>query len=420
MFNQSRRKIILTIMASITLMFAVTLAVILLVSFREIRERNQTTLEHYVASYTLKQTTSTNKSQSLNDTVPKEDKTDLQLATFYAVALREDGTVLRVDNAGKSLFTEEELVKLAKQLISENKTEGQTATLSYMIANKDGYMLVAFMDNTVSEGGLKTMLRNVVAVGSIAIILLFVISIYLSKQIIKPLAENDQKQKQFISDASHELKTPLAVISANAEMLAKEIGPNEWLSNIQYENQRMDDLVKQLLHLSRAENAEVVMEKVDLSRIVTGEALAFESLAFEQGKALQYDVKENIQITGNQSQLTQLTSILIDNAIRHATGNEIDLELSQQGYTVILSVENEGKTISLEDQHHLFDRFYQVDKVRNSEGHHYGLGLSIAKAITQNHGGNIEVSCHNNKIKFKVTLFQKFNIFQSSFNKSSV
>ena len=419
MFNQSRRKIVLTIMASITLIFAVTLAVILLVSFREIRERNQTTLEHYVASYTLKQTTSTNKSQSLNDTVPKEDKTDLQLATFYAVALREDGTVLRVDNAGKSLFTEE-LVKLAKQLISENKTEGQTATLSYMIANKDGYMLVAFMDNTVSEGGLKTMLRNVVVVGAIAIILLFVISIYLSKQIIKPLAENDQKQKQFISDASHELKTPLAVISANAEMLAKEIGPNEWLSNIQYENQRMDDLVKQLLHLSHAENAEVVMEKVDLSRIVTGEVLAFESLAFEQGKVLQYDVKENIQITGNQSQLAQLTSILIDNAIRHSTWNEIDLELSQQGHTVILSVENEGKTISLEDQQHLFDRFYQVDKVRNSEGHHYGLGLSIAKAITQNHGGNIEVSCHNNKIKFKVTLFQKFNIFQSSFNKSSV
>lgn len=182
----------------------------------------------------------------------------------------------------------------------------------------------------------------------------------------------------------------------------------------------MDDLVKQLLHLSRAENAEVVMEKVDLSRIVTGEVLAFESLAFEQGKVLQYDVKENIQITGNQSQLTQLTSILIDNAIRHATGYEIDLELSQQGHTVILSVENEGKTISLEDQQHLFDRFYQVDKVRNSEGHHYGLGLSIAKAITQNHGGNIEVSCHNNKIIFKVTLFQKFNIFQSSFNKSSV
>ena len=183
MFNQSRRKIVLTIMASITLIFAVTLAVILLVSFREIRERNQTTLEHYVASYTLKQTTSANKSQSLNDTVSKEDKTDLQLATFYAVALREDGTVLRVDNAGKSLFTEE-LVKLAKQLISENKTEGQTATLSYMIASKNGYTLVAFMDNTVSEGGLKTMLRNVVVVGAIAIILLFVISIYLSKQML--------------------------------------------------------------------------------------------------------------------------------------------------------------------------------------------------------------------------------------------
>ena len=394
-------------MCSITLMFAVTLAVILLVSFREIRERNQSTLEHYVESYTLNTTASIDTSQTINNTVVKEDKTEFQLATFYAVALQDNGEVLKVDNAGKSLFTEEELVKLAKQLIDDNKTEGQTATLSYMIANKNGYTLVAFMDNTVSEGGLRTMLRNVVIVGFVAFIMLFIISVYLSKQIIKPLAENDQKQKQFISDASHELKTPLAVISANAEMLAKEIGPNEWLSNIQYENQRMDDLVKQLLVLSRAENAEVVMEKVDLSRIVTGEVLAFESLAFEQGKVLQYDVKENIQITGNQSQLAQLTSILIDNAIRHATGHEIDLELSQQGHTIILSVENEGEMISVEDQKHLFDRFYQVDKVRNSEGHHYGLGLSIAKVITQKHGGNIEVSCQNNKIKFKVTLFAK-------------
>lgn len=407
MFNQSRRKIVLTIMASITLMFVVTLAVILLVSFREIRERNQTTLKHFVESYTLNQTTSTDRLKSSNETVPKEDKTDLQLATFYAIALQEDGTVLKVDNAGKSLFTEEELVKLAKQLISENKTEGQTDTLSYMIANKSGYTLVAFMDNTVSEGGLRTMLRNVTVVGSIAIILLFIISMYLSKKIIKPLAENNQKQKQFISNASHELKTPLAVISANAEMLAKEIGPNEWLSNIQYENQRMDDLVKQLLVLSRAESTEVVMEKIDLSRIVTGEVLAFESLAFEQGKTLQSNVMENIHTTGNRIQLAQLISILIDNAIHHATGNEINLELSQQGHTIILSVENEGEVISVEDQKHLFDRFYQVDKVRNSEGHHYGLGLSIAKAITQNHGGDIEVSCQNDKIKFKVTLFSR-------------
>ena len=392
-------------MCSITLMFAVTLAVILLVSFREIRERNQSTLEHYVESYTLNTTANIDTSQ--NNTVVKEDKTEFQLATFYAVALRDNGVVLKVDNAGKSLFTEEELVKLAKQLIGDNKTEGQTATLSYMIANKNGYTLVAFMDNTVSEGGLRTMLRNVVIVGSVAFVMLFIISVYLSKQIIKPLAENDQKQKQFISDASHELKTPLAVISANAEMLAKEIGPNEWLSNIQYENQRMDDLVKQLLVLSRAENTEVVMEKVDLSRIVIGEVLAFESLAFEQRKTLQSNVMENIHTTGNRTQLAQLISILIDNAIHHATGNEIDLELSQQGHTIILSVENEGEMISVEDQKHLFDRFYQVDKVRNSEGHHYGLGLSIAKVITQKHGGNIEVSCQNNKIKFKVTLFAK-------------
>lgn len=247
-------------------------------------------------------------------------------------------------------------------------------------------------------------MHNVLIVGSAALVLLFFISLYLSRQIIRPLEENDRQQKQFISDASHELKTPVAVISANAEMLSREIGGNEWLSNIQYENERMGGLVKQLLDLSRAENTEVPMEQVDFSRIVTGEALAFESLAFDQGKALQSDIEEGVLLTGNPSQLTQLVSILLDNAIRHSTGSEIGLSLKAQGHTAVLSVINEGDAIPDEKQKQLFDRFYRIDEARSNEGQHYGLGLSIAKAVVEKHSGSIHVSCQDGKVRFTAAI----------------
>ncbi|MBQ6233498.1 MAG: HAMP domain-containing histidine kinase, partial [Clostridia bacterium] len=259
----------------------------------------------------------------------------------------------------------------------------------------------------VTESSMKTLLHNVLIIGGVSIVILFFISLVLSRRIIRPLEENDKQQKQFISDASHELKTPVAVISTNAELLSRELGENEWLANIQYENERMGDLVKQLLDLSRAENTEAPMEAVDLTRIVTGEALAFESVAFDQGKTIRSDIDEGIHLTGNQAQLTQLTSILLDNAVRHGAGSEIELSLKRQGHFAVLSIVNDGDEIPAEKLEHLFDRFYRVDEARNSEGHHYGLGLSIAKAVAEKHGGNISVSCKDGKVRFTVSIPDK-------------
>ena len=421
MFKRSRKKIIVSIMGSLILLFAITLSVIMLASYRETRQKNSEMLDRYTDLYSLDQDLSGQmgpeakpdgeidarpKPDGQNDPIgkPLDERPDYQLSTFYSVALAEDGTVLAADNGEKDVYSEEELVRIAEELIAEGRSSGRTGTLSYIVSKRTDYTLVAFMDTTITESSLNMLLHNMLIIGGAAIVLLFFISLFLSKRIIRPLEENDRQQKQFISDASHELKTPVAVISTNAEMLSRELGENEWLSNIQYENERMGGLVRQLLDLSRAESNEVPVEQLDFSRIVTGEALTLESLAFDQGKTIQSNIEDGIHIIGNQTQLTQLVSILLDNAIRHSTGNEIIVALKQQGHTAVLNVVNDGGEIPFEKMKHLFDRFYRVDEARNSEGQHYGLGLSIAKAVAEKHSGSISVSCHDGKVCFTVAL----------------
>jgi signal transduction histidine kinase len=225
------------------------------------------------------------------------------------------------------------------------------------------------------------------------------------RKIVAPLEESYQKQKQFISDAGHELKTPISVVSANAELLSREIGDNQWLQNIQYENQRMGLLVGQLLELARTENAAPMMKQIDLSRLIAGEALPFESVAFEQGLVLHTDVAPEIFMKGSSHQLKQLTAILLDNALRHSQGGtDVRLTLRKEHGYAVLSVINPGAEIPECRRQQIFERFYRMDPARNGEDKHYGLGLSIAKAIVTVHQGHIEVLCRNGLVEFRIQL----------------
>lgn len=409
MFKRSRKKIILSIMGSLILLYVVTLSVILFASYRELRKKSADILNDYIEAYSLEQTPDAPAEPDGPGPEPQKmdqptEKRDFRLSTFYSVSFAGDGTVLDIDNGMRGIYSDEDLIGIAEEIRQKSLVSGRRDMLLFRTVQKDGYTLVAFMDNTVTDSSMHTLLRYVLIVGGAAIAAMFVISLFLSKRIIQPLEENDQKQKRFISDASHELKTPVAVIGANAEMLSRELGKNEWLSNIQYENDRMGELVRQLLDLSRAENADAPMEQVDFSRITTGEVLAFESLAFDQGKTIQSEIEEGIHLVGRQTQLTQLVSVLLDNAITHSTGNDIEVFLCRQAHRAILRIRNEGEEIPAEKLEHLFDRFYQLDEARSSEGRHYGLGLSIARAVAERHGGNIDASCHEGKVEFTVSL----------------
>ena len=328
-----------------------------------------------------------------------------QLSTFYTVAMTTNGETIEIKNNQQNIHTDTELEELAQKIVKHNRTNGTVNNLAFYKADKSGYILVVFMDNTVINENATTLFRYTLIFGALALVVFFFLSQFLARKIVHPLEENYKKQKQFISDAGHELKTPVSVVNANAELLSREIGENQWLDNIIYENERMGILVRQLLELARTENITPLMEQIDFSHLVQGEALPFESVAFEKGLNLLCHTEKDILIEGNSSQLKQLVSILLDNAIRHSTdGNTIELNLTKAHGFAIISVINVGKEIPQEQREHIFERFYRIDSARTGDDNHYGLGLAIAKAITDTHKGRIEVLCYNYQVEFRVML----------------
>ncbi|MGM9600459.1 MAG: sensor histidine kinase [Faecousia sp.] len=409
MFRKSRRKIVAAIMSILVVLWVGTLGVIYASSYFEMTKQNRQMLEYHANRYVL----SNHDNPMTPGGMIKPDKdnpkfTDspiFQLSTFYSVAVSKDGSVLEIKNDQTAVHSDKELTDLAMDIIRGSKTTGTKNNLVFYKADKGNYTLVAFVDNTILNETATTLLRYTFLFGGIIIIVFFFLSGFLAKKIVSPLEESYQKQKQFISDAGHELKTPVSVISANAELLTREIGDNQWLANIQYENQRMAILVGQLLELARTESVTPQMEQIDFSRLVNGEALPFESVAFEKGLALKCSVAPGIMLQGSSAQLKQLVSILIDNAIRHSSDqNEVVLTLRAEHGRAKLSVINAGAEIPVEQRSQIFERFYRMDTARSSEDNHYGLGLAIAKAIVNAHKGQIEVRCYNGLVEFRAEL----------------
>ena len=407
MFKRSRRKIVAAILSVLVLLLLGTFGIIYLASYAEMTRENRRLLEQYVESYTLNEEPKTERADA-GKTPPAPGERPvkppmLELSTFYSVAVSEDGTVLKIDTADVSTLSEDALTALAVSAIERGADEGVEQHLIYRVEEKDGYTLVAFLDNTVVLESAGTLINYTLIFGGAALIVLFFLARYLAGRIVAPLEESYQRQKQFVSDAGHELKTPVAVINANLDLLSREIGENQWLSNIQYENERMSALVLQLLELARAENVEPQMAATDLSRLTCGEALPFESVAYENGVTLSSEIADDIFVDGNGVQLKQLVSILLDNALRHSRrGGDVSITLRKDKKHAVLSVVNEGEEIPPEQRKHLFERFYRTDAARTGENGNYGLGLAIAKAITTSHKGSIDVQCHDHRVEFLV------------------
>ena len=224
--------------------------------------------------------------------------------------------------------------------------------------------------------------------------------------IIKPANEAMEKQTRFITDASHELKTPVAVIMASAEALQNDY-KQKWIDNIKNESDRMNELITSLLDLSKIENSKdkELFVDVDLSKLIQKSCLTFESLMFEKNITFTSNIDENVSLKCNEYQIKQLISIIMDNAIRHSEQKgEIIVNLKNHRTEIILEIKNKGKAIPKEMEEKIFERFYRADESRNRNENRYGLGLAIAKGIVEKHNGNITAHSENGYTTFRINL----------------
>ena len=308
-----------------------------------------------------------------------------------------------------SEISQNDYIEYANTAINSNESKGEIGSYAYLIELKHYGKIIVFLDISQYQQVNKNLFFTTLFMGITAIILFTLISFGLSFWLVKPVKENFERQKRFISDASHELKTPLAVISANTDVLESEIGENKWLGYIRSESQRMSELVNELLMLARLDDKsghKLIMSEINLSDLVLMTALPFESTVFEMGKKFDVDVQPDIQCKGDESALKHILTILIDNAIKYsAEHGEISVKLCQQSNKHIIEVYNTGEGIKPENLSKIFERFFRQDESRNSKTGGYGLGLSIAKSSVEAHGGKISVQSEYGKwVKFTVTL----------------
>lgn len=261
-----------------------------------------------------------------------------------------------------------------------------------------------------SEQDLKKKIKLVSIVAIVlSSVVIFGISWFVSKFAVKPLQKVLNEQKQFIADASHELKTPIAVISANVSVLEQELEGSKWIEYIKKENNRMGLLVQDMLYLARedAGGVEYEMTEFDLADAVAYSVLPFESLAYESGKKFFLDIPESrINIVGDEKKIKQVAIILVDNALKNSdSGAEIRVGVSCEGQKTSIKVYNTGHGIPLDEQKKIFNRFYRSDSSRARKTGGCGLGLSIAQTIVSGHGGKIEVESEVEKyVQFTVSL----------------
>ena len=400
LFTRSRRRIVAVIMAVLVALFAATLIAIYAFSYAEVYDRNVRALENYAATYQADRLPPELMRQGVQPR-PDRDRLDrLQgAAPFYAVLFGSDGAVNTVESGGSDAYTTDELVKLAKEALATGERSGLDGALLFAVERTPGYTLVAFMDNTLVAESMGTLFRYTLIVGLVSLVILFFVAWWISGRIVRPMQEAYEAQRRFISDAGHELKTPVAVVEANAELLQRQVGENAWLDNIRYENGRMGALVTQLLQLARTEAPTRTRTVVDLSRTVEKEALSNEPIAFEKNMAFTCDIEEGVQVEGDASELARLVAILLDNAFSHgAPATPVSLALVRTDRTARLTVTNgiAPEDVAVLQSTALFDRFARGDESRSvgedAAGGHYGLGLAIARAIVEGHNGTIEAT----------------------------
>ena len=267
---------------------------------------------------------------------------------------------------------------------------------------------IIFLDCRQEISSFRIFLFISLGMALMGFLIFFFVILFFSGRIIRPVAESYEKQKRFITDAGHELKTPLTIIQADVDVLEMETGENEWLADIRKQTQRLSGLTRDLVYLSRMEEAENALPMIEFpfSDVVAETAASFQALAKTQGKPFLCDIQPMLSLKGNEKAIQQSVNILLDNALKYSpAGGTVSLTVKKQGKTLLLTVCNTtAAPVPAGELPRLFERFYRPDTSRNSRTGGYGIGLSVAKAITTAHNGKIHAGSNGDTLQITVTL----------------
>lgn len=341
-------------------------------------------------------------------TIGGRERSGGQVIPVALFSMSPDGDMTALGRYNTASISQDVLEQAGEQLAGADEGFGSLSDLGlfYMKRQAGGVMYLAFADMG-SASGWRALAATLAVVEVAALAVFLVISLFFSRWALRPVARAWTQQRRFVADASHDLKTPLTVILANTSIALEHpersvASQSQWLESTQHEAEAMQGLVGDLLTLAKMDEEEAAaqsgaarpaLEEVDLSDVIEGEVLQFESVVFERGVKLGSQVEPGIKLRGNEQRLRRLAGTLIDNACKYVDdGGAVDVTLSRAGKQAKLEVRNTGAPISPEDLPHVFDRFYRADKARTGGASGHGLGLAIARAIAEEHGGALTAS----------------------------
>lgn len=332
---------------------------------------------------------------------------------YFSVLLYENGNVSTIDTGKIASVSTSEAGDYATSLYGKGKTKGFIDQYKYLSVpttntNGDNMVLYVFINCSKELMTIRTYALASIGISIIGLLVVFVLVCFFSKTVTKPMAESYEKQKRFITDASHEIKTPLTIIDANTEVLEMMEGENEWTVSIRKQIARLTALTEKLVFLSRMDedSTKLEMQEFNISDAILDTAMPFETVAESKGKTLDISVAPDINYTGSETNIRQMVSLLLDNAIKYSSENgSIRLNFSTNGKLKILSLWNTVDEIETGKLDYLFERFYRIDKSRNSKTGGFGIGLSVVQAIVQAHNGKVSAKSEDGKsIEFTISL----------------
>ena len=330
---------------------------------------------------------------------------------FFTVNIDAEGNIAATNTDSIAAITSEEASAYARSLWKRGKTSGFLGSYKYILvpgqdATEDSMYI--FLDCQRELDTFLNFLFASIGISTIGLLLVLILVIFFSGIVVRPIAESYEKQKRFITDASHEIKTPLTIIDANTEVLEMVHGESEWTLSIRNQIKRLTDLTNKLVFLSRMdeESSTLTMLDFSLSDAIEETALPFEAVAASQGKRFSMEIAPRITYHGDEASIRQAVSLLLDNAMKYSVdSSEITLSLTSSGGNRIITVKNKASDLMAGNLDILFERFYRPDASRSSSTGGNGIGLSVAKAIILAHKGKISAKSPDGEtIEFKIVL----------------